>query len=473
VVFSKEDFRLMRGLIIRQYYYHIEFNENQTFTQICERLSNSGEFSLYPQGSDKHLFSVRRRSEGETIKAFEIKGGIKVINLNLMDTRINGHLRVLLSIYRSKFVVFSIVHGIVTKATEEEKLNCLGGDDPLSLEDVLFIQEDQIGRLSRLEYEIEWGGREAKLDMSSIQDLLIKMLEGFGLSIQKKTMDGRRVVHCWDFLPAYKRFEDYLEDNYRELHVLFTTPMDIPSRERAFKMKKHTIEDLRSELHLDMRDRFLLIRELSMLIMSSRGALGRAMSSQLIAVYQLMSLQRFVLYFYSLEARRLASAISRAAQHEYFRLSEEITKVREEFNLALEDLYWVETDLFRLQSANLIGQYKAKYGLDKTLDIVQKRLDWTKNSCLEKLADLERAASAKRERSITTLTIIFASFGIGDIVAAFMIWYFGLILGQMSPVLFLAVGILITFVVVFSVFLVAVWYIDRGHEKHARAILFL
>lgn len=462
---SGSEFLLSHLIVIKQFYFYSEFNKNETFKDVCAKFDNSGEFEPF-KWPDEYLFSEHLRKEGETFKTFEAKNN-EPVSLQLRTTKPYGQLRVLITLYRAGFVVLSIVHSIIPQKEEgKSKGKNLTTPAPLTAMDVNYLLEE--GRTPTnpniLEYEVCLGKTIAKLNQSDLVDGFLKRIEAKGLMIRREPRKITKTILLWDLELRDKTIQELVEEHGKDLFTMFSTPSESLLQKKS---KESIVKDLKSRLHLSSENRGFFFDSISMLIISPRKTKPNVvLRSQLLWLYQLMSLGNFLLDFYSTEVRRYAFKLVSTTENQYADLLRKIVKSREAFSLALEDLYWIENDLFRLQSANIVSEYKKNFGLEERLDIIQRRFDWIKERCTEALTAGEHKLLERRERSITNLTLIFAAFGLGDILATFIVWYLGYPLAdQRAPTLFLVLGLAVTLSIVFSIFSVSTWYLKRASRE--------
>ena len=74
-----------------------------------------------------------------------------------------------------------------------------------------------------------------------------------------------------------------------------------------------------------------------------------------------------------------------------------------------------------MHSEQFITEYKKRFELEKQLELLQKRISVPKETCMEGMATLQQKTEREREKSITYLTLIFATFGLGEILSNFVI----------------------------------------------------
>ena len=460
---QNSEFLLSGVTIIKQFYFFTGLVGDESFKSVSAKLEKSKRFRVV-KWLDKCVFSEHFRKAGETFRTFEMKEGIEVSNLCLVSTKLSGHLRILITIYRAGFVVLSIIHSIIPKMRLEEarKYKNLTSSNPLTSIDVGYLLEEEKIPACPFPLKYEVCLRETTVEMNSndLLEYLLKNLKEHGLTVNREPRSITRTVYCWDFNLSSKTLPELLEEKYEDLFIMFTTPKDLHLPRRS---KESILENLRSYLHLSSKNRGFFLDSISMLIMSSRKkSPSRIIHSPLIWIYQLVSLENFLLKFYSVQVRGIASRLVSATPNQYPSLLEQIVKLREDLSLALEDLYWVENDLFRFQGANLVARYKKNFKLEEMLNSLQKRFDWVKERCIEALTALEHRFLKKREESITNLTLIFASFGLGEILSTFIVWYFGYILmNEPAPTSYLISGLAITLLVVSGIFLIARWYVKK------------
>jgi hypothetical protein len=460
---QNSEFLLSGVTIIKQFYFFTGLVGDESFKSVSAKLEKSKRFRVV-KWLDKCVFSEHFRKAGETFRTFEMKEGIEVSNLCLVSTKLSGHLRILITIYRAGFVVLSIIHSIIPKMRLEEarKYKNLTSSNPLTSIDVGYLlEEEKIPACPfPLKYEVRLRETTVEMNSNDLLEYLLKNLKEHGLTVNREPRSITRTVYCWDFNLSSKTLPELLEEKYEDLFIMFTTPKDLHLPRRS---KESILENLRSYLHLSSKNRGFFLDSISMLIMSSRKkSPSRIIHSPLIWIYQLVSLENFLLKFYSVQVRGIASRLVSATPDQYSGLLEQVVKLREGFSLALEDLYWVENDLFRFQGANLVARYKKNFKLEEMLNSLQKRFDWVKERCIEALTALEHRFLKKREESITNLTLIFASFGLGEILSTFIVWYFGYILmNEPAPTSYLISGLAITLLVVSGIFLIARWYVKK------------
>lgn len=456
---------LLNGvIIIKQFYFSAGFIGDQPFKSICDKLEKSNKFRDAKQ-TYRMVFSEHFRSKGETFKTFEMKEGISVLNLRLVNTELSGHLRILITICRAGFVVLSIVHSIIPEKglEEERRLRNLTSVVPLTSIDIGYLLEEEKVPACPfpLEYKVWLHKDTLEMSSSDLVEYLLRNLKNYGLTVNRKPRGIARIIYCWDFNLSDKMLHELLEENYEDLFIMFTTPKDLRLPQRS---KESILKNLRSYLYSSSQRRGFFLSSFSLLAISPRkGSPYRILCSPLLWIFQLVSLQDYLLKFFSAEARKMASKLSSATPDEYSDLLEKIVKLREGLSLALEDLYWIENDLFRHQSASIVTEYKKNFRLEDTLNILQKRFDWIEDRCIKALTALEHRFLKKREESITNLTLIFASFGLGEILSTFIVWYFGYILmNEPAPTSYLISGLVVTLLVVSGIFMIARWYIRKS-----------
>lgn len=460
------DLLLYGVIIIKQFHFSAGFVGDESFKGICGELEKSNKFKAF-KWPEKYVFSHHFREEGETFRTFEMKGGVKVLNLNLINTKLSGQLNILITIYRAGFVVFSIIHSIIPeKKTIEPKGKNLTSATPLTSVDVSYLLEGEKTPLypTSLKYEVDLHKTTAEMSSSDLLKYLLKNLEAHGLIIRKDPKGLARIIYCWNFNLSSKTLLDLLEENYKDLFIMFTTPKD---RLLARKSKQSILKKLKSCLHSSSENRGFFLDSFSLLVISPRKTgPHRILLTQLPWIFQLFYLEHFLLSFYSTEVRRIAAKLVSATPGQYYSLLEQVVKLREGFSLALEDLYWVENDLFRLKSANLVAEYKKNFKLEETLNALHKRFTWIQDRCIAAVRALEQKFLKKREESITTLTLIFASLGLGEILSTFIVWYFGYILmNKPAPTSYLILGLATTLLVISAIFLITRWYINKTTSK--------
>lgn len=463
---SNSDLLLSSVTIIKQFYFSAGFVGEECFESICSKLEKSNGFKAF-KWPEKYVFSTYFREGEETFRTFEMKEGVEVVNLGLITTKLSGQLRILIMICRAGFVVLSIIHSIIPERKRgEPKGKNLTSAAPLTSIDVNYLLEEEKTAIHpvRLTYEVNLDKTAVEMSSSDILEYLLKNLEDHGLMIKKMPRKTTRTICCWDFNLSSKTLRDLIEENYKDLFIMFATPKDSLLPRRS---KQSILEGLKSSLHSSSKNRGFFFDSISMLIISPRKTRpGNILLSQLLWIFQLVSLEDFLLKFYSAEVRRISSKLVSATADQYPSFLEYIVKLREGFSLALEDLYWVENDLFRLQSATLVAEYKRNFKLEEKLNVLQKRFTLIQDRCKEALTALEHRFLEKREESITNLTLIFATFGLGEILSAFIIWYFGYILmNEPAPTSYLILGLAVTFLVISAIFLIARLYINKTSRR--------
>jgi hypothetical protein len=263
-----------------------------------------------------------------------------------------------------------------------------------------------------------------------------------------------------------KSIDDIVQEYNKELFTIFATATDAQLKRLS---EERRVEQLESCLHKTSDFLGFFLDEVSMLIVARKKRTHFKMRSPLIWVHQLILVQEFLISVYSLEAGRLAVSFANAVRSRYYDLFGELLEIRETFLLSLEDLYYVEGTLFRLQSDKLVSECKELFGFDRRVEVIQKRLDSVKSRIQEALRAREQESLERREKSIAVLSLVFATFGFGQIVSAFMIWYLSSILsGQNVDIAYLLGGLVITSFSMLLVFIFSRWYINRNTAKEKK-----
>lgn len=453
--------------IIKQFHFHAEFHSDDHFKGMCTNLQESGRFKSF-KWPEKFVFSKHFREEEETFRTFEMKGGLKVLGLPLIKAKLSGTVRILTTLYRAGFAVLSIIHSIIPqKKAGEVKGKNLTPDTPLTSIDVNYLLEDQTpDHCVPLTYEVEIQKTKSEITTPGLIEYLLKNLADHGVNIIKMPRKFTRMIQCWNPSLSSKPFEKLLEKYYKDIFIMFTTPKEgsLPD-----KSKKAILKDLKSYLHSSSsRNRGFFVGSISMLIISPRkGPPHRILHSQPFWIFQLVSLEDFMLKFYSKKIRKIVPKIGFDSSDQFSSLLEKVTKLRAAFSLCLEDLYWVENDLFRIQSATLVTEYKKKFKLEEKLNTLLKRFAWIQDRCEDTLRALEHRAQTRREKSITNLTLIFATFGLGEILSTIIIWYFGYISAG-EPTLELntmILGLAAPFLFMSAIYLIARWYVNKNYKE--------
>jgi hypothetical protein len=174
-----------------------------------------------------------------------------------------------------------------------------------------------------------------------------------------------------------------------------------------------------------------------------------------------------MLQYYSREVRRMVAGMAAAVSREPAKLLAQIFELTSAFSLGLEDLYWVEEDLFRLQSARLVAEYKKRFELDEKLASLQKRFEVIEEKCTEARAALQRRAEREREKNITYLTAVFATFGLGEVLSNFVVWYFGYYSSNAPriPDWLMIAGLLLPLLAMSLLYLASRWYIGSKYKE--------
>ena len=456
---------LSHVVIIKQFYFRAEIEGVKRFQTTCSNLQKSDRFKNF-KWPEKSVFSKHFREEEETFRAFEMKDGVDILNLQLINVKLNGTLRILTTLYRAGFVVLSLVHSVVPrKKTGDVRGKNLTPDKTLTSIDVNYLLEDQTSdRPVPLKYEVQMQETNSEMTTSDLIGFLLKNLADQGMKIREKPMKFTRTIQCWNPSLSSQTLQKLLKKHYKDIFIMFTTPKEgsLPA-----KTKKAILKDLESHLLSSSKNRGFLFDSISMLIISPRkGPPHRILHSQLFWIYQLVSLEDFLLKFYSREMRAFVPRMSFPPSSEYHSLLEEAIKLRVTFSLCLEDLYWVENDLFRIQSAAFVTKYKRKFKLEEKLNNLLKRLAWIQDRCEDVLRAQEYAAERSRERSIRNLTLIFATFGLGEILFAIILWSLSYIATNQIILELETFAYLVTPVpVLLSVYLIARWFVNKQYNK--------
>jgi len=400
-----------------------------------------------------------------------LKNGVKLKKLRLIGTELTGTLRILITVYRTGFIVLSIIHSIIP---EKEKGQPLGKNltstNPLTSLDTVFLLEDRLAdRPNILRYEVELeeaeGGQNPRI--SELVEYLIRLLEPYGLTVNNLPRGVRKVIHLWNpQLCSKSNFLKLLKDNYKDLFLIFTTPLHGTLPKRS---KKDILKNLKSSLLWSSKKRGIFFDSTTILMVSPRAQHPhRILRTPIPWIYQLVSTEDFMLKFFSKEVRKLTPKIVTGSSSRYSTLLSEIIKLNTAFSLCLEDLYWVESDLFRFQSARFVAEYKKRFKLEEKLAALQRRFAWLKDRCLDALTALEHRTQREREKSITNLTLVFATFGLGEIISTFIVWYFTSIqAGALGiPVGFLISGLLMPFLIIITIYFICRWFVNKKYEEN-------
>lgn len=455
-----ESYLFSHLLVIKQIHFFVELPDGyEHFDTVCNDLVQSGKFRefTYP---DKNIFTEHLREAGEVSRTFEIAEAIEVLNLDLIETRLSGKLRLLVTIYRSGFVVLWIVHSMIPEREEAQvKGNNLTPEKPLKPVDIIFLINEQIvGQEKCLKYDLQLQNQKSEMNTVDLVGYLLKQLEAQGIVVRRKPKGTTYLIHCWS--PSLPAFPQLLKKNYNDLFLLFTAPQK-GSSQRTKEMK---LKELEGSLGWSTKNRGFFVRQKSMLIVSpvSRRP-HRILFSQLPWIFQLASTQFFMLQFYSMEIRGLMAKMSALISDKPAELLSEVFKLSSAFSLSLEDLYWVEDDLFRKQATQFIAEYKKRVKLGEKLRQLQQRFAWLRERCTEAMATIQYRT--EREKSIMYLTLIFATFGLGEILSSLTLWYLSFLHSTGLPIHYwlIALGFSIPFVAISILYLLSRWYVGSRY----------
>jgi len=451
-------------MIIKQRYLFSDFPDGPLgFNEICNSLLKSRNFRelTYPS---KEVFSEHFREQGEIYRTFEMAEPIEIVNINLIETELSGKLRLLVTIYRTGFLVLSFVHSVIPKKKEGQPTgkNLISGK-PLNPVDIIFLLEEQIpGYGKPLAYEVILEEKENEMKLQELAEYLIKILNSHGIKVRRKPSSNANIIHCWNPNISVE-FSKILEKNYKDLFLILTTPQSVQSIEP----KEEILKKLKSYIFFDSKNRGGFFRRNSMLLVSPvKRKPSHLLSTQLPWIFQLASMQYFLLQFYSREIRRITPKISISSSTKPADLLSQVLKLSSDFSLCLEDLYWVEYDLFRLQSAHFISEYKKQFRLDERLATLQRRFRWIEERCTEARVAHQHRIEREREKSIAYLTLIFATFGLGEILSSFTIWYFVYLQSNAHPIPqdLLTIGLILPFLAMLILYLISRQYISHKYK---------
>lgn len=453
-------------MVIKQTYFPAEFPDGpENFNKICKKLTQSRNFRKFTF-PDKMIFTEHFREPGEVARTFEMREAVEVLNLDLIETKLSGKLRLLVTIYRTGFIVLSFVHSVIPKRKEgQPKGKNLTPEKPLNSLDLIFLVEGRISThadAKSLKYEVLLENQKHEMGAHDLAEYLLKHLEAHGIMVRRDPKKNTNLIHCWN--PNFAAFPKLLEESYEDLFLIFTTPIIEPSQ----KTKEDKLKQLKAHMLWSSEDRCILFRAKTMLIISPVfQEPNRLLFGQLPWLFQLASIQSFMLQFYSRELRRLAFNMSAMISRTPARLLSQVFRLMSAFSLSLEDLYWVESDLFRMQSARFITEYKKRFKLDEKLASLQKRFAWIKERCTEAMETLQERAEKEREKSITYLTLIFATFGLGEILSSFVIWYFIYLQSNAPPIpnFAIAIGLSAPFLAICLLYFVSRWYVTNRYKE--------
>jgi len=368
-----------------------------------------------------------------------------------------------MTIYRSGFVVLWIVHSVIPKKEEgQPKGNNLTPEKPLKPVDIIFLINERIaGQEKSLKYDLQLENQRGEMKTVDLVGYLLKQLEAQGIVARRKPRGTTYLVHCWSpSLPV--SFSELLKKNYNDLFLLFTAPQ----QDSYQKTKDTKLKELEDSLFWSTKKRGFLFRQKSMLIVSpiSRQP-HRILFTQLPWIFQLASTQFFMLQFYSMEIRGLAAKMAASISNRPAELLSEVFKLSSAFSLSLEDLYWVEDDLFRGQATRFIAGYKKRLKLSEKLRQLQERFAWLRERCTEAMTTVQHRAEREREKSITYLTLIFATFGLGEILSGLTLWYLSFLHSTGLPIYdwLIALGFSIPFMAICVLYLLSRWYVGSRY----------
>jgi hypothetical protein len=173
----------------------------------------------------------------------------------------------------------------------------------------------------------------------------------------------------------------------------------------------------------------------------------------------------FMVKIYSKKLRKLSPRIVLSSNN-YYDLLSEVNELRSKFSLCLEDLFWVETDLFRLISVEFVSKYKKRYNMREKIENIERRFDWIQNRCKDALSALGHKAEMERQKNITNLTLVFAVFVLGEVVSNYIIWGFTNFLPTNSPLreILMGIGIAAPFLIISMIYLISRWYVNKKYE---------
>jgi hypothetical protein len=462
---AKSELTFSNLVLIKRVFYTATFPEEVTFEEICSRFQKPI-FKPF-RWAEQQIFSEHRRNIQEAIRTFEVYYCNNLKSLDLGKSEVYGQLRIFITLYRAGFAVLSIAYCFVPKSESEKvKEKTLYSSAPLTSKEVRTILDDQrfdekTGKDIVLEYVINKGVDVLQVDFHAYLEHLLRKIEEQGLKIGRKMRPIRRTIYVQELEFQEKSIADIIQEYNKELFTIFTTATEAHLKRLS---QKRRVEQLNSNLHKTSEYLGFIFDEVSMLVVARKKiAPHEVLRSQLVWIHQLVFMQEFLIIVYSSEVRRLAVALASAVESQYSNLFSELVKIREGFLLSLEDLYYVEGDLFRLQSEKLILEYKRLFGLDQKVKIIQKRLGSVKSRTQEALRAREQESLERREKSITTLSLIFATFGFGEIISVFIIWYFSSIVSNQNiDIAYLLGGLVLTSFSMISIFIISRWYINRN-----------
>lgn len=456
-------------LVIKKIYFSVEFPSGpKDLNRVCDNLIRSGKFKDVKQ-VDKEVFTDHFREPNEVSRTIETTEAFEVLNLDLLDARLSGELRLLLTIYRAGFVVVSLFHSVIPQRKDgEPKGKNLTADKPLSSHDIVFlIEEGTPDRAKSLKYRTRMQDKEHEMETNDIVEHLLRSLEAQDIIVRRSPKTNANVIQCWN--PDFSAtFQELLQMHCQDLYLVFTTPQ--PGRLK--KQKKEVLEKLKSCVFWSSKDRGFLFSKNSMLIVSPVfQEPNRLVFAKLPWIFQLATMQFFMLQFYSEELRRTVFETSAMVLNEPDKLLTRVSRLMSSFSLALEDLYWVEGDLFRLQSAHFIAEYKKQFELDEKLKTLQKRFEQIEERCIEARTTLQQRTEKEREKNITYLTTIFATFGLGEILSNFVVWYFSYRQSNDLPISVpvAIAGLMLPFLAICLLYLASRAYIGSKYKKSETA----
>jgi len=460
-------FQLLSDFVaITQIYHAIELQDDEAFKRCCDNILKSRIFRNYYY-PDKNIFSLKLRDKGETFRTFELIDPFKIINVNLIKTKLQGKLRVFITIYRCGFLGVSLVHSVISKREPDAPVgkNLISDNLLSSLDLVFLIQQNIQGYDQTLKYIIELSNKKKELTRSDLEKIILMKLASFGICVKENSpIKVTNVIHFTIPKDCPLKFIEVLDKNCYEVFDVFTTPLKGIT---AVRKKEVLLEKLKSNIGFQIGNRGFLFDSNSMLIISpiSKPA-RRALHTQLPWIYQLVSIADFMVKIYSKELRKLSPRIVLSSVN-YYELLSEVSKLRSKFSLCLEDLFWIENDLFRLQSVEFVRKYKKRYNIEEKIDNIETRFDWIQNRCKDALSALGHKAEMEREKNIINLTLVFAVFALGEVISNYIIWAFVNFLPTKSPLreILMGIGIVAPFLAILTIILLSRWYVNKKYES--------
>jgi hypothetical protein len=252
---------------ITQIYHALEFKDGEAFKKICDNLVKSGMFRNYYY-PNKYIFSLKFREKGETSRTFELIDSFKIINLNLIKTKLHGKIRVQITIYQCGFLVVSFVHSIISKRKPDDPVGKnLISDNPLSSLDLVFLIQQKIQCYDQsLKYIIELSNKKKELTQSDLEKIILMKLASFGIGVRENSPTKRTNVIHFTIPKDYPlTFIEILEKNCYEVFDVFTTPLKGITKVRK---KEVLLEKLKANIGFQKGNRGFLFDCNSMLIIS-------------------------------------------------------------------------------------------------------------------------------------------------------------------------------------------------------------